>query len=384
MTTRLESDVGRLQLRSMAAFLVMLASFGSTGIDAYARDDATESKPAAETELLKIAGDGFQTKSTAHFLIAYEGDSETLTDFIARVEATYVGVYRFLKIHDLDSTEPTQKLQIIFFDHPDAFLDYGKRTDANLAGAAGFYSPRTNRAAFYDALNMRRLEGVKEQIASIELSLKDRRSSPGNRQAILKQLRRLRNERDQTIESVNQLVVQHEVAHQVLYNAGLHSRHADQPIWLVEGLACLFETPPNRNGAGFATVNQYRLLNLREAISGEVSPKRVKATGYKDAVRQGRLVSLRRLIGDRSLFDTGRSNVENAYAQAWSLVHYLHRRKRVEFGDYLTVLARRPVDREYSPAMELMIFEKVFGKVDEAFVTDWLDFCLELRVRRVR
>ncbi len=351
---------------------------------AQARDEVAEERSPAETELLKVAGEGFEIKSTAHFAIAYDGDSETIADFIARVEATYRGVYRFLKLHDLDSTEPTEKLEIIFFDRPEAFFDYAKRTNADVTGAAGFYSPRTNRAAFYHALNMQRLAGVNEQIASIEESLDSKNGRGRDRKNVLKQLRILRNERDQTIESVNQLVVQHEVAHQVLYNAGLHSRQGDQPTWLVEGLACLFETPPNRNGAGFATVNQYRLLNFREAISGEIAPKRMRADSYQEAVRQGRLVPLRRLIGDRNVFDMGRANVENAYAQAWSLVHYLHHRKRVAFGDYLTVLARRPVDREYSPATELMIFEEVFGPVDEQFIKGWLDFCLDLRVRRVR
>jgi hypothetical protein len=349
---------------------------------------AEESKIAEgpHVDLLNAAGEGFNVKTTAHFAIAYDGDAETLADFIARVEATYRGVYRFLNLHDLDSTEPSQKLEIIFFDQPESFFKYAKRTGADVVGAAGFYSPGTNRAAFYHALNMQRLIGVNEQIASIEALLDPQNgSNPGrNRREVLMQLQRLRNERDQTIESVNQLVVQHEVAHQVLYNAGLHSRNGEQPTWLVEGLACLFETPPNKNGAGFATVNQYRLLNLREALAGEAAPKRVRAESYEGAVRQGRLVPLRRLIGDRSMFDTGQPDIGNRYAQAWSLVHYLHHRKREAFGDYLAVLAKRPVDRAYSAATELMIFEEVFGPVDDGFVKDWLDFCLDLRTQRVR
>lgn len=367
----------------MVATLIALVIGGSWPAMAGAADDS-DGMSAREAELLKTAGDGFKIKSTAHFIVAYDGDSETLTDFIARIEATYRGVYRFLKLHDLDSVEPAEKLEMLFFESPDSFFDYADRTGANVAGAAGFYSPKTNRSAFYNALNMQQLVGVNEQIESIETSLDQMKRSGRNRKNALKQLQRLRVQRDQTIESVNQLVVQHEVAHQVLFNAGLHSREGDQPAWLVEGLACLFETPPNRNGAGFATVNQYRLLNLREALSGEISPKRVRASSYKDAVRQGRLVPLRRLIGDRSIFDTRQANIENAYGQAWSLVHYLHRRKRVEFGDYLTVMAKRPVDRQYSAATELMLFEEVFGPVDDEFIKDWLDYILDLRVRQVR
>ena len=373
---------GNACLAVMLVCLAILARWGGLSI-AQAADDS-ETRSASEVDLLKAAGDGFNIKSTAHFLIAYDSDAETLSEFIARVEATYRGVYRFLKLHDLDSTEPEQKLEMLFFEHPDSFVDYAKRTGSDVAGAAGFYSPKTNRSAFYHALNMQRLESVNNQIASIEGSLDERKRSGRDRKNVLKQLRILRNQRDQTIESVNQLVVQHEVAHQVLYNAGLHPRNGVQPTWLIEGLACLFETPPDRNGAGFATVNQYRLLNLREVLANEPSPKRVTAASYKDAVRSGRLIPLRRLIGDRRVFDTNQPIIENAYAEAWSLVHFLHHRKREAFGDYLTVLARRPVDREYSPATELMIFEEVFGPVDDDFIAQWLDFILDLRVRQVR
>ncbi|GJM24006.1 MAG: hypothetical protein DHS20C16_04210 [Phycisphaerae bacterium] len=363
--------------------IVVLATLGMICPSFAKSPDEPQTAATTEANLLKEVGENFKIKTTAHFVIVYDGDTETIADFIARIEATYRGVYRFLKLHDLDSTVPAQKLEMLFFEHPDSFFEYAERTGASVTGAAGFYSPKTNRSAFYHALNMRRLVGVNEEIASIEASLDSRqRSNRGrDRKNVLKQLRRLRIERDQTIESVNQLVVQHEVAHQVLYNAGLHSREGDHPTWLVEGLACLFETPPNRNGAGFATVNQYRLLNLREALTGEIAPKRVRAASFKDAIRHGRLVPLRRLIGDGSLFDTGKPNVGNAYAQAWSLVHYLHRRKREAFGDYLMVLAKRPTDRAYSAATELMIFEEVFGPVDDNFVKGWLDYCLDLRVR---
>ncbi|NOX59444.1 MAG: hypothetical protein GXP29_11390, partial [Planctomycetes bacterium] len=43
-----------------------------------------KSDPAAEAAFLRAAGEGFELRATAHFLIAHEGDPEALRDFIAR------------------------------------------------------------------------------------------------------------------------------------------------------------------------------------------------------------------------------------------------------------------------------------------------------------
>ncbi len=341
--------------------------------------------PAAQARLLALVGDDFRIRQTPHFLVCSDADHEVISNFIARVEGTYLGVERFINVHDLDQTKLPHRLEILFFDRYQDFQKYAASVDTEAVGAAGFYDGRTNRAAFYNALNAPQLAQVNETITQMEQQL---RASIGNRSnrrsAYAKELRRLRAERDRVIETINQLVVQHEVAHQVFYNIGVHQRRADDPTWLVEGLACLMETPPDRNGAGFGTVNQYRLLNFREALAGPAGPRRANTNQFSEACRTGRLVPLRRLIADDDLFAIEGATVENAYAQAWSLVHFLQRRHREEFGVYLLVLARRPTDRAYSGEQEVMIFEEVFGAIDETFEKQWLDYILDERVRYPR
>ena len=302
------------------------------------------------------------------------------------MEATYRTAHGFLRLHDVPHTQPEQRLQIYFFAHYEDFHEYAARIGADVRGAAGFYSPANNRAAFYNALSTPRLAELNRTIQSMEEELRATAGGPRNRrrEALVKELRILRNKRNTMIETINQLVVQHEVTHQVFYNAGLHVRGADNPVWIVEGLGCLFETPPGPHGAGMAVVNQYRLLNLREALAGKGSASNATAEQFADACRDGRLVPLRRLVADKALFDTTKANVENIYAQAWSLAYYLQRCRRDKLGEYLTVLATRPSDRAYGPEQELRQFEFVFGPLDEEFEQQWLAYILAQRMRTAR
>jgi hypothetical protein len=269
---------------------------------------------------------------------------------------------------------------VLFFKDFDEYHAYAQRQGLDATGAAGFYQPEQNLSAFYDAASSPRLMELDQRLSRLEARLE----APGLPDAVfntqMKELRRLRHERDQTIEMINHLVVQHEVAHQVFYNAGLHPRGGDHPSWLVEGLACLFETPPNDYGAGIGAVNQYRLINFREALAGHADARRARAEDFTDAVRTQRLVALATLVGDDRCFDTRAPNVENVYAQAWSLVYYLHQRRRDALSTYLAVLARRPADRRYRSEAELALFEATFGPLDDRFHSRWLGYILSKRV----
>ena len=338
---------------------------------------------SAERELLSVAGNGFYIKRTDHFLVAYNTDSENLYDFISRLEATYNSTQRFLKVLDIPFDHPQNRLEIIFFSHRNEFLRYADGLGMSAAGAAGFYHSRTNRAAFFDTASMPQLVAVDKEIQKIRRSLRNlpKRRNKKQREELDQQMRKLRNRRNNIIESVNQLVVQHEVTHQIFYNCGLHTRNGDNPKWVVEGLACLFEPPPSADGAGLGVINQYRLLNFHEALTGIEGKAGGRIDHFENAVRAGRLVSLQQLIGDKQIFDTRRANVDGVYAEAWSLMHYLQRFRRDDLSVYLTVLAKRPTGRGYTREQELMQFEHVFGPITEDFQRRWLKYVLSLRVK---
>ena len=343
------------------------------------RSDRRSTGDDASASLLEATGETFKIRETAHFLIAYNAEVSTLRDFIARVEATYKSIYRFLEVNKIPHQRPVDRLEMIFVADFDGFHAYAERSGARAAGAAGYYDPRTNRSVFYDATTAPRLAEVNEEIQSLQAQLKSReKTSRAQRKHVVKTLHRLRNERDRTVETINQIVVQHEVAHQVLFNAGVHNARAQNPDWLVEGLACLFETPPSSTGAGVAAVNQYRLINLRIALVDGGDYGSARPDDRFAAFKSGHLLPLREFVAARGLFNTAQAGVEDRYSQAWSLVQYLQRKKRRQLAEYLTELSQRPERREYSTAQELELFETVFGPIDEKFEQRWLTYILDL------
>ncbi len=372
-------DIAFLRLPYVVLAFIMVIS------PSLAQQEKIPIDPTVQDELISVTGPQFAIRRTAHFVVAYDTPDEVVDDFISRLEATYASVYRFLSVHEFCYTHAENRLQVLFFSKVSGFRNYARSVSPSLTGAAGFYHPGTNRSAFYDTADMPEMVVVNRRIESLERALKRQimGRTPFDRRAVVQQLQLLRNKRDQIVASVNQMVVQHEVAHQVFYNSGLHKPGADNPTWVVEGLACLFEPPSGREGAGLGIINQMRLADFRQALAG--NRKRIpKAEDFAAALEADRLVSLRTLIGDKSVFDTRRPNVNACYAQAWALMYYLHRHRRDDLSVYLTVLARRPSDRGYTPEQEVMQFEYVFGPIDDNLRSRWLNYILSLQPLRKR
>src|SRR5207253_9543744 len=65
----------------------------------------------------------------------------------------------------------------------------------------------------------------------------------------------------------NIATVIHEATHQIAFNSGMHTRYADNPLWLAEGMAMYFETPDLSSKSGWKTagaVNDLRLGQFQE------------------------------------------------------------------------------------------------------------------------
>jgi len=369
--------------RTMAAICVLSHLAAVTAGQPSATNEPADRAEPRDALLAELGGDA-RLRTTPHFRIAYNTDPDVLTEFIARIEGTYKSVERFLGIIELQSALPEKPLQILFFADYNQFHAYAQRTGTNASGAAGYYEPRTNRAAFYDAMTGPRFRQLNTQIDALQeqLSASGTRMHPKAKRARAKQLRSLRIRRDRMIETINQLVVQHEVAHQVLYNAGVHHRKRNDPKWLVEGLACLFETPPRGSSAGLGALNQYRLVNLRRAMSPTGEAKDAEIESFAKACDRNRLVPLARLIADDSIFRTQIGDVESVYAEAWSLVYFLHMRRREQFAAYLRTIAERDADQAFTPRDELMLFDEMLGPIDDDFERQWLRYILTRRYSR--
>ncbi len=372
-----------------------------------ANHEALPIDDAQEQALLGVAGDDFKIFRTPHFIIAYNTDRGLVESLSARLEQTYICVSRFCERSGFPLKSLDRRLEVVFLDTWPDYLSYGRQLKFDAKGTYGFYYEGNNRSAFFNVENDPTLlkmhatiVSARENVGRMEDTVKSIRGNQileitypdGRRKRVNKvqakqevdsarrHLKTLDAQQQNYCDRINRTVVQHETAHQVLYNIGVHVRGGANPRWLVEGLACIFETPPGADGGGLAAINQARLKDFRMAVTGNSNQVPTPAL-YAEAVKEHRMVSIRELLRKSDLFDERGNRGAINYAAAWALIHYLHRTQNKALPGYLRDVASRRPGQSISPDEELALFEKHFGPVDDAFAARFSNYILRLPVR---
>ncbi len=134
------------------------------------------------------------------------------------------------------------------------------------------------------------------------------------------------------------------MTHQTAFNSGIHTRFADTPQWLIEGLGTLFEAP------GIYSSQKYRR--------------------QQDRINAGRLADFHaqtphrpqgfmpQLISSDELFQR---DARQAYAQAWALTYWLVETRPRLYAEYLARTATYPPGKIYSSAARIADFTAIFG-----------------------
>ena len=370
-------------LTPYAAFILSVGIFAcGAGQPSLAQPPAPDERITAR--LLELGGEGFRIHQTEHFTIAYDTPWQTLQPHTDRLEKLYDAVQRFCTASALEATKPARLLPILFFDEFEAYQTYAARfgMDANVAG---FYLPATNVAAFLHTLNLPEIQLITKRIAAAQDRLagmtRNPNTSPAGRSQADELARNLivwRGQRDAIVRRFDRFVLQHEAAHQILFNLGAHTRGAVNPPWLVEGLACQFEVPPNVPQGTLHGVNQMRLADLREALGVGSSATTIGDIKFQALIDEGRLVQLDEFVGNAALFQQPDANRALLYAQAWALVLYLHREHPAEFSRYVRHLARRKGGEQFDRRREIEDFTAAFAAPDAKLLRDVIDSTLRL------
>jgi hypothetical protein len=229
--------------------------------------------------------------------------------------------------------EPKMPLVAIIFANEEQFLDFAHR-DAGPAsrGAKGYYSIFKNFVVLYDLSNGSG-RGPATSPAEIE--------------------RRL------VTASFNIAAVIHEATHQIAFNTGMHQRAADNPLWLVEGMAMFFETPDLTNKTGWKTAGALNPLRYRQ---------------FRDYQQNRRPKdSLQALIASHSRF-ADPAQLEDAYAESWALSYFLIRTRRDEYLGYLERVSKKRPFLWDRPETRLEEFQAAFGTDLEELDRDFLRY----------
>lgn len=279
----------------------------------------------AAATLKEELGAEFEIVRTKHYVIASRAGTRYAQWCGALFERLFDTFHTFWRGKPLDLGEPDGPLVAIILANEKQFTDFAAKDvgAAAAAGAKGYYSIASNRIVLYDL-------------------------TAGESSAPAKTLDDITKKISQS--PFNVATVVHEATHQIAFNTGLHTRQADNPVWLTEGMAMYFETPDLNNRTGWRTV-------------GKVSDGRLKQ--FRAYVQQRRKPnSLATLLATDQRF-TDVDLAADAYAEAWTLTHYLIKTKRKLYLEYLARLAAKPPLKWDGGEKRLEEFQSIFGDLDK-------------------
>lgn len=337
-----------------------LRSIELAGVTAF-RQVSPVYKPFSQNELrtvlLKEFGRAYEVEARgSHVVVAPIGKARMSADILERTSKSFVSYFtrRNLK---LDKVE-LPLITVVFQTQPE-FLAYCKQEKVKrTTGLRGYYSPTTNRVALYieQPANQSRasfgdLSGVAPQVTEESLLAPFRRETVWGA--------------PQGPSSFADTLV-HETTHQMGFNTGLHSRLGDDPTWVVEGMAMLFEGDANRDDEKAKTTVAQRINRERFVWFQEYKKLRRKTKSLED------------FLTSDSMFETA---TLDAYSESWGLMFFLAETRPSQLATYLKKLAYRTDLGHYTPMRRLEDFKGIFGKDLVLLEVQYLRFLAELNLQ---
>ncbi len=265
-------------------------------------------------------GKEYDISHTQHFVVVHPKGAWSV--WADRLEALYRSFTHYMSVRGFNLNEPRVPLVAVVFRNQGDYYRYAEASGTPMQpNTLGHYSTGTNRVYLYD-------EGREEG--------KDWTAS------------------DDTII--------HEATHQTAFNVGVHQRFAEQPRWLGEGLATMFEAP-----------------GLWDARSTHTR---------QDRINRGRLNDFRYFLKDRSPNAIGQivasdkmfqSDTARAYAEAWMLSFFLCETRPQEYCDYLEQVGARKPFSKYTAKQRVADFTRFFGSDVKQLNAEMLRFVEDLK-----
>jgi len=284
-------------------------------------------------QLQSELGKEFRIVRTKHYVICTSTGSRYAQWCGALFERLLTGFRSHWRARGLTLHEPPGPLIAVILADRKQFTRFAAADVGSEARmSTGYYSIRSNRMVLYDLTAgeaVRPARTVQEIVRRVSAS------------------------------PLTVATVVHEATHQIAFNSGLHTRYADNPLWLTEGMAMYFEVPDLRSRAGWRTV-------------GNISPTRMRR--FRSTLRRGRKSgSLERLVTEDQRFNDPKTAAD-AYAQAWALTYFLIRKKGSRYASYLKTISRKRPLRFDKPAQRLIDFRKAFGDDLDRLDRDFLRY----------
>ncbi len=279
-----------------------------------------------EKRLLDEFGEGFQVKTTEHFIFVSDA-SEGYVDWCGRLfESLEEGFRLYARRNGIELTDRGEPLIVVVFARQTEFIRYASVETGSPDKLAAYYNMQTNRVALYDLSNV---EGT-----GVSASSRRRRSTLVETREIL----------SRPNAAFNVATIVHEATHQIAFNRGVFLRTGPVALWAAEGLSLVFETPnghATQGGWGFrgSFPKNERMINLfRSKIDSMEDP-------------------FRTIVAQENFYQ----NLEGSYAASWALFYYLYKKNPNALAKYMSHIASKSPCVVYPAQDRLKDFEEFFG-----------------------
>ncbi|HVX84628.1 MAG TPA: DUF1570 domain-containing protein [Phycisphaerae bacterium] len=319
-----------------------------------------KTEDALKAEFKKRYGRDFKTRNSRHFVICYDTSDAFAAQRGGALEKSYDAFMAYFTMNKLRPQFLDHRLVVILFQNRSDYLEYAKKTEgADLQWAAGYYSQRTNRSAFYDESTGTEAEEVAHDLGKYRAQLQqlnaqiDAANARNNRSRALQltlqrnnladALGRVDNKVGNTLGMYNSTKTTHEAAHQLAFNTGIQKRLVDYPLWFSEGLACCFEAEDHSGHRGPAVLNPGRVEEVHELMAAN------------------KLMPLDKFIVNPRPVSMSDDDLEVIYAEGWALFHYLYRTNRNGMEKFLAAYNNEKPLLEIPITEQRKLFTDSFG-----------------------
>ena len=254
-------------------------------------------------QLMREFGSKFEISGSGHYLVVHPAGQKDL--WAPRFEELYRSFVHYFNTRAFRPSEPRFPMVAVVYPRQ---ADFQRAATAdgskNVQNMLGYYSPKTNRIALFDVTAGR---------TGLDWS-------------------------------TNADTIIHEATHQMAFNAGMHNRFGQSPLWVCEGLATMFEARGVWNGR--VHQNQADRVNrIQLAAFRHYQPRR-SSNAIAETVSSDRAFN---------------NDTEAAYADAWALSFFLSEQEPRKYVQYLSKTAAVKDFTLYPGPQRLKDFTDIFG-----------------------
>jgi hypothetical protein len=310
-------------------------------------------------QLRREFGKSYDVVGTRHYTVCAIGEKKART-YAETLEELYRSFYMYFSVRGFKMNEPEFPLVAVVFPDYGTFARYAQADTVSVSqNLRGYYLNTSNRIALYEDAN-----GLQSQ-SELPLDLPERLGLEGGGVSPFRPhwIADFHARPWESIEATLKDTMIHEGTHQVAFNTGLHSRIGSTPKWVVEGMATVFEAPGIRNSSANSGVKM-RINRDRFIWFGNYSKSRRKPRSLESF-----------LASD----DAFKSDVLDAYSEAWALSFFLIETRPRPYADYLRTIAARDPLLVYSAEQRVADFKQTVSKELPLLEAEYLRFIGQIR-----